>query len=325
MPILSVIIPVYNTGKYLKKCLDSVINQTLDNIEIIVINDGSTDDSLQIINEYIEKYNNIKLIHKKNEGASIARNIGICKAKGKYITFLDSDDYIDLDMYKDMIFKLEKESADVIQCGIDFIDQYSEQTIRYLQNDILNLDNNDALKLFINLKITGYTCNKIYKRTLFIENNITYSNIPCYEDMEVVLKSIMNCNKFLSISNCYYKYRQVEGSLSNKVTEKHIKIYTNEVKRWLEILDNGEQMSFSSYIETFNITTFMTALNWYIKIKDFNRKKIYKDFNIYFKDIIPDVNIAKCLLNKDISRGFKLTYILWKLRIYDLVIKYKIL
>ena len=117
---LSVIIPVYNTEKYLKKCLESVIKQTYKNLEIIVINDGSTDNSNKIIEKYVTKYpQKIKYIEQENRGQAYSRNLGIKLSKGELITFVDSDDYIERNMYKKMIELLERENSDMVICDIN--------------------------------------------------------------------------------------------------------------------------------------------------------------------------------------------------------------
>ena len=116
-PKVSIIIPVYNVEKYLKKCLDSVVNQTLKDIEIIVVNDGSPDNSQKIIDEYAKKYSQIASYTKENGGLSDARNYGIKKSKGKYLAFIDSDDFIDHDMIKKMYNKAVKENLDIVVCN----------------------------------------------------------------------------------------------------------------------------------------------------------------------------------------------------------------
>ena len=114
---VSVIVPVYNVEKYIRKCLDSLVNQTLENIEIIIVDDGSTDTSKDIIKEYMDKYKNIKYYQKENGGLGDARNYGLQYATGKYIAFLDSDDYIRVRTYQLMYEKAEKEDSDIVECN----------------------------------------------------------------------------------------------------------------------------------------------------------------------------------------------------------------
>lgn len=128
---LSIIVPIYNAQNHLKKCIESIINQTEKDIEIILIDDGSTDDSLKICNEYQRKDFRINVIHQNNSGVSIARNQGIKIAKGEYIGFVDSDDWIDLDMFKRLLEEAKKTDADIVMCdAILFIQLVKSKRIR---------------------------------------------------------------------------------------------------------------------------------------------------------------------------------------------------
>ena len=123
---VSVVVPVYNTSKYLRRCLDSLVNQTLKNIEIIIVNDKSTDNSKDIIKEYENKYQNIKVIHNKiNKGIGYNRNLGIEIASGKYIAFVDSDDYIDLNLYEKMYEYSEEKKLNLCVCDLKKVDEES--------------------------------------------------------------------------------------------------------------------------------------------------------------------------------------------------------
>ena len=127
MPKLSLIIPVYNVENYIEKCLDSVVNQTIDDMEIIIVNDGSKDKSKEKINKYLQKYKEkIKYLEKENGGLSSARNFGIPHATGEYIAFLDSDDYVEPKMYEEMYNLAKKEDADMVEC--DFIWEYPNKS-----------------------------------------------------------------------------------------------------------------------------------------------------------------------------------------------------
>lgn len=174
--MLSVIIPVYNVEKYLDECLDSVINQSLMDLEIIIVNDGSTDNSSTIIEKFKQKDSRIKVINQKNHGLAAARNAGIEVATGKYITFLDSDDWIDLKMYQMMLEKMEKETADIVSCSVD--DNYKNKNIPSLVlNDevIKNIDVNRTL-FFTNylLKEGIVVWNKIYRSKIIKEKSIRF-------------------------------------------------------------------------------------------------------------------------------------------------------
>ena len=148
---ISVIVPVYNTEKYLPKCLDSLVNQTLKDIEIIIVNDGSPDNSQKIIDDYVKKYKNIKAFEKKNGGLSDARNYGIKKASGEYIAFLDSDDYVTVDMYEKMYKKAISQHFDMVVCDLNYV--YNDKVVKAYSN--IKDDTTDIRKATIGLPDTG--------------------------------------------------------------------------------------------------------------------------------------------------------------------------
>lgn len=165
---LSVIIPVYNAGDYIIKCLNTVISQNIDRMEIIVVNDGSTDATLDILRQYVAGYSNIKIISIVKKGVAHARNVGLRAAKGRYVTFVDADDYIEADMYQTMLSVLEQYNADIVECSCrkvkpngGIIDE------KHLQPGILEGD--ECLRHYLKQEgIQNYMCNKVYKKALFV-------------------------------------------------------------------------------------------------------------------------------------------------------------
>lgn len=156
--VISIIIPVYNASKYIEKCLESIINQTYQSIEIIVINDGSKDNSLEILNEYASKDNRIKVIDKENGGVSSARNLGIDKATGKYIMFIDSDDYIEKDMLEVMCRQIERQEAQICLCGMNVVSIKDEKSLED-KNTLTSTDRKNCKKLSYEIRQT-YTYNE---------------------------------------------------------------------------------------------------------------------------------------------------------------------
>lgn len=180
-PQISVIVPIYNVEKYLSKCIDSIINQTLTNIEIILVNDGSTDNSGKIIDEYAKKDSRIKVIHKKNGGQGSARNAGLDIAKGEYIGFVDSDDWIDSNMYESLYNAAISNNSDIVVCNRKVFDEngnikgivtVEEKIIKNIKNNIADYIVNDLL-----YKHTVSACNKIYKRQILQDNNIYFKGV----------------------------------------------------------------------------------------------------------------------------------------------------
>ncbi len=207
---ISVIIPIYNSSKYLRTCLNSLVNQTLDNIEIIAIDDNSCDNSWKILLEYEEKYRNIKIYHnERNLGQGRCRNIGIKIANGRYIGFVDSDDYINPNMYKTMYEGgLKEGNPDIVNTGLLFVldDAYANKNLSFMnrRNNGLVIEpkkNPESI-----LDISPSVCNKIFKKD-FIEQYKFLENC-CWEDIAFSIVTFMKAKKILIFNNPDYFYRR---------------------------------------------------------------------------------------------------------------------
>ena len=187
MPKLSVIVPVYNVEKYLKECINSIINQTLKDIEIICVNDGSTDNSLKILEELSQLDNRIKIINKENGGLASARNAGMKVASGEYYTFIDSDDFIDTNAYETVINK--KSEADIICFGIQVFGNENSTQKKY-DDTYYKIKYNGLQKLtddiIFNTDVSA--CNKVFKSDIINKNNITFPDGLNNEDAEFYCK-----------------------------------------------------------------------------------------------------------------------------------------
>ena len=208
MPKVSVIVPVYNVENYIERCLNSLVNQTLKDIEIIVVNDGSTDNSIKVINDFLDKYKNIIYVEKKNGGLSDARNYGMKYAKGDYIAFLDTDDYVDTTIYEKMYNKAVEENADFVEC--DFYWVYPNK--RKTDVGIIYKDKKEMLTY---ARVVAW--NKLIKRTIIKEQFPVGLN---YEDVEFFYKLIPNINKFTFVKEPLIYYIQREDSIVNKQNYK---------------------------------------------------------------------------------------------------------
>ncbi|MBO4601350.1 MAG: glycosyltransferase [Bacilli bacterium] len=198
MPKVSVVVPVYNSSKYLNKCIDSLINQTFNDIEFIIINDGSTDDSEDIIKSYNDE--RIKYIKQTNKGIGKTRNYGVSIASGDYIMFIDSDDYIDYDCVEKMYNKAIETDSDLIVS--DFFKDIQGKLIKitFPHFDSCTLQENPGLLNFINMG----PCNKLYKKDLI--KNIKFDEEHKYEDTPFVVKSLKNAKKITKIDECLSYY-----------------------------------------------------------------------------------------------------------------------
>lgn len=234
-PLVSVIIPVYKTEKYLKQCVDSVISQSYKFYEIILVDDGSPDNCPQICDEYAKKYRNIMVIHKANGGLSSARNEGIKGAKGKYILFVDSDDSIERHTLEDAVNAAENTQAEITIFGIHTMIYFDGelQTERYVHHDVaLYTDKNAVNKAFPSFVESGMwnqVYDKLYLKTLIVDNNIWsdgFYDRVC-EDTVFLFEVFPHINRVCVISGCYYNYaiRNNQSVVSTFIPERYEKYY----------------------------------------------------------------------------------------------------
>ena len=244
---VSIIIPAYNVSKYIEKCLNSLINQTLKNVEIIVINDGSTDNTLDIIKSF--KDERIKIIDLKvNKGIGNARNLGIKKAKGKYIGFVDSDDYVDKKMFETMYNKAIKEDLDLVIC--DFY-KVIENTKEKIKIDIPNFENTNIYKnpkLLLDIELCPW--NKLYKSKLI--KNTTFPTSLKYEDVPFVFKALKNAKNIGKVNKYFNYYIVHDKSETTKMDEKVYDIF-----KILDLVNDYNNNEYKSEIEYLNIRALL--------------------------------------------------------------------
>lgn len=221
---VSIIIPVYNVEQYISQCLDSLINQTLQEIEIICINDGSKDNSLNILKDYADKDSRIKIINKKNEGLSCARNDGLKAASGEYIGYVDSDDWVAEDFYEKLFIAAKKYNADIaagniVRCG-KLVRKYR---IKYEQEKLFT-DNTEKLKA-AGIPKYNYVWNKIYKRENLLKLDIPFPAGKVYEDICWSIKVIYYLKNLVIVPESNYYYRKNQNSIVSvtKKSEKNMK------------------------------------------------------------------------------------------------------
>lgn len=220
--MVSVIIPVYNVEKYIRECVDSVIKQTYRDIEIILVDDGSTDSSGILCDEYAKNDLRIKVIHKQNGGLSSARNAGIEIATGDYLTFVDSDDYIALDMLEQLMYAIEHFDADFVACGItSSVDKLDKNMMK----DVLLYTKGETLKFILKeKKIVTSACGKLYSKELF--ERIRYPYGMLYEDFGTTYKLVDISKRIVFVDVKKYYYRCNFGSITkSKFSDKHLDYY----------------------------------------------------------------------------------------------------
>ncbi|MBR6356405.1 MAG: glycosyltransferase [Alphaproteobacteria bacterium] len=232
---VSIIVPVYNVEKYLGKCLESLTAQTLKDIEIICINDGSTDDSLTVLQNFAAKDKRIKLIDKENGGPGVARNLGIKTAKGEYIGFVDPDDWVREDMYENMYAQAKRLDSDIVICDYVRYEDWSgeivphcffQRAVKYNTSepvDVPSGENIDRETLLETLLISPcYSVNRIYRRAFLQQNKIVYSEHYCYEDCPFVLQSHLAAQRVSFADYAGYIYRLRQDSLVRGYAKKYM-------------------------------------------------------------------------------------------------------
>jgi glycosyltransferase involved in cell wall biosynthesis len=242
-PKISIIVPIYNAERFLYKCLDSIINQKYKNIEIILVNDGSSDKSGEICNKYADVDNRIQVLHIENQGVSNARNKGIELASGGYIGFVDSDDWIDEEMYSDMLNKLTTYNADIIMCGHVIYDGENERYVGFpwKQDSVIEFEDIHKtvipsflapMDIYGNKQqiVMGSVCKCLFKRDLIKQNQILFdTQIKYTEDTVFIIQSFIKAKKVLFINTPYYHYRK-ERERKISTTQKYIENMYSSLK-----------------------------------------------------------------------------------------------
>ncbi len=286
IPKVSIIIPVYNDEKNIEKCIKSLLQQELKELEFIFVNDGSTDSSETIINKYRMKDKRIKIINKSNGGVSLARNIGISEATGEYIGFVDSDDMIHPKMYKDLYEQAIYNDIDVIMCSVivvnsNGVEEYEKLDIRYNVKIKNVLDNAKEFRL-----VCGSVWKGIYRSSLIKSNNLYFPvGLSLSEDKLFNMNALELCSSFMYLDKYYYKYSyNSEGAVrkyKNNMLET-IKKAKEAENKWLDIGENKEKIKLE-YNKEF-IYIIIQCIENELKNKKLSRREIIKKIQVILND-----------------------------------------
>ena len=275
----SIIIPAYNIEKYIDKCINSIIEQTYKNYEIIIINDGSTDNTKNIIDKYKTK-KKVTIINQNNKGLSESRNIGVKKATGNYILFVDGDDYIDKKLLETLNNIIEDE--DIIRFQLRTVDEKYNIIKEYSEKEFKYLSGIDAFNEIIKYKYIELACCYAYKREFLIKNNFKFKKGTYHEDFGLIPLIIIKANKISSINYIGYNYVQRNNSIMNNND------YNKELKKAYDVLEHYDylkknndkySMLFNSYIANSVILKLVKLKgNDYTKYKhEINKRNMYSD------------------------------------------------
>ncbi|MBD5401502.1 glycosyltransferase [bacterium] len=233
---VSVIVPVYNVSKYLSRCLDSLVNQTEKNIEIICVNDGSTDNSAEILEEYAKKDSRIVVLTQENAGLSAARNTGMEVVRGEYIGFVDSDDWVDLDFYEKLYDAAKRNDCDIAVA--DFIRQHPKnKKIRLHLTEEKVYEKAEDKYLICRTFREGCVWNKIYRTEFLKSIDLKFVVGMYYEDRDFTARSLFYSKKLVTVPNTYYDYFVNEKSIvkhcKNKIQGEHYVLVRQQVLQFI--------------------------------------------------------------------------------------------
>lgn len=303
---LSVIIPIYNMEKYIEKCVDSILDQTYKDYEIILVNDGSVDKSSQIIGRYEKKYKRIKCIHKENGGLSDARNVGVRSANNDYILFIDSDDFINNKYaFEKIVNRLNNTECDVLNFGFEKYYDTQEVSKIYFDKIKENMPNevyksNNSFKYLIeNSLYIASAWNKVIKRELFLQHNLYFKEGIYSEDIEWCARLALATDSFDFINENFYSYRQRESSISKNMSNKNIKDLKDSIITCCEYamnLDEPQKEYFLNYV-SYQYGTFLVCQG---KASCNNEIKLYID----------EMESYQYLLKYRINKKIKILYYL---------------
>jgi len=315
MAKISFIVPVYNSEKYLKKCIDSLLEQKLEEMEILLINDGSTDLSKDIIDDYIKKYPLIvKCFFQKNSGQAVARNVGIRNATGEFVAFIDSDDYVEKDSYKELVQIMENKSLDILCFDFyEIVGNEKKENIHFLFKD--NIEN---IRRYVISESSP--CNKIIRRKLMLENEVFFLENHIYEDLATIPVLAKFTSKIDFLDKRLYNYVILENSTMRQkeynkklediffVTEKLYKDFKNtefseEIEYiFIEHLLHAATLRFLQYEGT-NENIFKISKIIKEKFPKWRKNKYYRQHNWKYKIVCNLAYYRKIKLLRKILGG----------------------
>ena len=323
--LISIIVPCYNVEKYIEKCTNSLINQSYKNIEIILVDDGSTDNTGDICDNLKKKDKRINVIHIHNSGVSNARNIGIKQSKGNYIAFVDSDDYIELNMYEEMVSIINsKELPDIVSSGFIYETEKGQKFAcsKKSSNKIDILNKKEAFEEIFSGRIGAYIWNKLFRKDLLLSNNLLFDiDISSGEDLLFLCQVIESASKIYHINKDYYHYIKRNDSITNsQFNEKLLSIL-----KAFDKIENITNRSFNNSKESFKFSKSFAICNLIYKMYNQKRyQKETKELNSWLKQNrklflignYPDkkVKVISILLSINVSMGCTIWSIYKKIR-----------
>ena len=319
MEKLSIIVPVYNVVKYIKECVDSLTNQDYNNLEIIIVDDGSTDGSGRLCDSLAEHDSRIRVIHQHNQGLSSARNTGLENASGTYIAFIDSDDYVAHNMFSTLIRELEKTHASVAICNFVIFNKSTELPFYRYGNEVIDYSFETQVKYYA--AALDSSCNRVFRAKLIRDNNIVFEhkNIVAQEDYWFQLRAFSHIDRIVTIKDCLYHYRERGSSITKShsdgdITNRNLHFY----KCTEDYIRKQAHRNIERFMEYLWVNLFTASINNAPSTKTKDLLEIldqYKKLSI-FKSAISENSINSIYPGSGIRIFYtRLTFCLLRLRL----------
>ena len=296
--LISIVVPVYNVEKYLSRCIDSILNQTYEKWEAIFVNDGSKDNSLEILKKYQNKDKRIKIVNKKNEGSGIARNIGIEQSKGEYLAFLDSDDWYEKNFLEKLYNNLKENNSDVSMCNprMTYDDSQKNKNINVYHFDSIELNKNP--EKILGILAMPVIWNKLYKKKLIMKNNIKFPNYSFSEDVEFLYKVFLYVDKVSKVEEYLYNYYQRDNSETKKIKRESI-------EQVYKVIENIESYVKNNFIDKLGIfyqykIQFIYSVSQILLSRTTGDKKLKSLINQNNNLMVKNIKIKNIIKNKKV-------------------------
>ena len=316
--MVSIIIPVYNVEEYIEECLESILAQTYKDIELLVVDDGSTDNSLGLIRGYENKFKKIRIFTQQNKGVSEARNLTLNYASGEFVLYIDPDDFLEPVMIEKMVNKAQKYNSDITICGYYLYyskDNANNKIFTYGINESKSLSSLEVIDMMLNYKLQGQLWNKLFKKELLINNNFKFEPGRYIQDIFPVFKAVLKSNNIIFVDEPLYYYRQRMSSTVNKKSKKLAEDYFHAMYSIMNyIKEENVKVNKDSYV------AFRTIVlsNFIAMYTNYKKDNVYKDFyNSEFKKL--DIKINEFISINNIPLKDKLRVVLWKIRIFNFI------
>ncbi|VYT80160.1 glycosyltransferase [Clostridium tertium] len=318
--MITIILPIYNVEKYLEKSLKSILDQSYKDYELIVVDDGSTDKSLKILNKYKSKFQKIRIFTQDNIGVSEARNLALSHAKGDYILFVDSDDFLKEDMVEKMACKAKESQSDIVISN--YYLYYEENKFHKAISDMPNIityQSGQVVDMMLRYKFQGQLWNKLFKHSLLKENDFSFEKGRYIQDIFPVFKVINKAKKITYIDDELYFYRQREGSTVNKRNKKLTEDFYHAMTSIINYIEENEIDVNKKSLKIFKSNVFSYFIYHYTNEDLKNNYRKFKKSQ--YKNL--NMNFSEFLFLKGLSYKDKLRVGLWKMGLFNIIKKVK--